>query len=82
MATKKRICSRLTLEPIITLPDEDPLLAKTSSRALAHHLHAKSQTHVIRLVADGQAETMTLPGAAFRLLLNLLGHMVRDTASR
>ncbi|MFQ5791373.1 MAG: excisionase family DNA-binding protein [Acidobacteriota bacterium] len=67
-------------EPLLP-SEQEALLAEETSRKLAEHFRAQEHFR-IRLLdeADRATETLELPAAAVRLLLDILEHMARGNA--
>ena len=63
--------------------EAEVVLARESARQLAPQLAKANGSLQLRVVdPDGSSETVTVPTAAFRLLVNILAHMASGNAIR
>ena len=63
-------------QDIIALTEKDATIASVSSQILSSILHSKESDYKILVLSDGdEGETVTLPAAALRLLVDALVQM-------
>lgn len=72
----------MNMQAVTALPSEkEAALAKESSRALSIHMQAHSETQEICIIDDkGEHEAVRVPGAAMRLLVDILAEMAQGNA--
>lgn len=67
------------IEPVAPT-EKEAVLAEESSRALSPYVQ-DTESQAIRVIEDGSASgTITIPGVAFRLLVDILSYMARGNA--